>query len=1020
MRFYQLDSWDLADNDYFSLSIDGNSITGWALNYLYSGVYSLCGNTGFPDFEFTISLAYPHSASSLTLRMISGTNEDTINESFGFRDIKIEFLTNTSPYFSLCAPGVPSSYLPASRCQTSCTSSGNSISPSNYGFCFPLSCSANCKRCSDTSTGCTSCPTGSFLVGRTCSPTCDSPLSTKLLGGVTYCETPCPGQYAWWDGTCSSPCSYTTTYGTYVMAGTTVNTFQVCTYPCATNEFLYWNTSCLSSCPSPLLTTSYRNRNFCEYPCTSSEYLSWNGSCLSACPSPLSPETQGTIQQRNFCWYTCPETQYLYWNGSCLSTCPSPLSPETQGTTQQRNFCWYTCDVTEYLYWNQSCLNNCTIPLLNFNLAGNLFCFLPCSMPSIYWYQDLHCRRQCNFPYFLLYRDSVYQCLKPCSRPSEYFYDLEKECHDTCELPYVRQVINEIKVCHITSSTLSSEIERIEKTAGLLEVLGQTTSAILKAVIIPELSSPRSPLLAQLSSILQYIRYMRINYPWRVRLLFQANGTKPISLNFDFNIPNWVQDKLDDYPLPDVFEKYSLESNFINNMWDLMTTALLVIFVIFVLLLLRRLLKKYRKICYIITRILQSLQWNTLLAMICADSGEIIFYASLHIQNTPLGSTISIASLIITLLMIFFVLVTLGICFKILLAFHLQKQKRTPSGTPDWLEKWKGYEILYEEIEQESLFSLAYMAIYVIRSLLFFAIIANLYEYPLIQSLLLNLINLLIFCYLLYNKPLKSRLNIIQLFINEILGDIQTVCVLALANMDREETDDPYARFTLGNIIIAISIVFYVLGVVCLALEGVLFSRKTYQTWKEMRARGIRNPFKMIKILLFGEPSQTHPDKTTLELSLNSSMLNLSTRTDPVHFLNNHFQKPHSNTSFNSGSGIKTRRPRIPSEVTSYPSAERFTPFSGSKFDARKTRFEIQPSRPKRVVSQIPQRKIQHQHHQTKREEINRNKNTSGLMLQNFSPPFQPNINFTRGRGSSNARIKRPSRPVHQPYWSNK
>ena len=1034
MRFYQIDSWDQLVNgpDYFSISIDGTSFTGWSLSFEYPGAYSLCGdpNLGFEDFVFTISLAYPHSASSLTLRMITGTNQLSSDESFGFRDIKIEFLTVSTPYFSLCAPGAPSSYLSASRCPTSCTTSGNSIQPAGYGFCSSPSCSISCKRCSDTATKCTLCETGSYLVGTTCYSACNYPLSTKTLGGVIYCETPCPGQYVWWDQSCSPSCAYTTTYGSYAVVGATTNTFSECTYPCGINQYLYWNTSCLSSCPSPLISTTYKGRKFCEYPCGASQYLYWNGSCINSCPSPLSPEIQGTSQQRNFCWYSCQPSEYLYWNGSCLSTCPSPLSPETQGTIQQRNFCWFGCQPTEYLYWNQSCSSRCPIPLVKYNLSGNLFCFLPCDMPNIYWYEDFFCRKECNFPYNLIYRDSVYQCLKPCPRPSEWFYDLEKKCSDTCELPYERQLINGIKVCHITASTLASELELIESLSGLLEPLGKVTSAIIKTVLIPELSSARSPLLVQLSTIVQYIRYIRINYPWRLRLLFAANGHKLISLNIDFSIPNWVQDKLDDYPLPDVFEKYDLDSNFINNLWDFMGTALLLILSLFILLLLRKLLSKHRKVCHIITRILQSLRWNTLLAMICADCGDIILYSSLHIRNTPLDSTTAIISLIIILLVLIFIAVILGICLKILRDFHLHQQKRTPAKGQDWLEKWKGYEILYDEIEQDSLFSLAYMAIYIIKTILFFAIIANLYEYPFLQSVLLNAINLLIFGYLLYYKPLKNRVNIIQLFINEIIGDIELICVLALAQMDKEGTDDPYARFDLGNIIIVIIVTFYVLGVVFLVIEGILFFIRAYKTWKEMRAQGIKNPFKMIKALLFGELDKVPPLEPTLDLSQNSSMLNLNTITPTAHFQNNYFQKPHSKSIIHPGSEIiKARRPRIMSNIPARPSPKRIT-----KISAQNIEPEIQVSAPNRMMARKPKNKIRT--YETIQEEIMRNKNgnqkqsqnrirsrnrnPSRFILQNFDPSLPPNMNLPQNRGRSNTQIPHSNPPVHELFWLNK
>jgi len=635
-------------------------------------------------------------------------------------------------------------------------------------------------------------------------------------------------------------------------------------------------------------------------------------------------------------------------------------------------------------------------------------------MPTIYWYQDFSCRKECSFPYNFIIHNSVDQCLKPCSKSSEWFYDLEEECHDTCDPPYVRQIINTIKVCHITRSTLTSETNKIKSTVDLIETLGKITSAILKVASIPQLSTPRSALLIQLSSLIQYIRYMRIKYPWRVQMLFQSNGPELISLSFDFSIPNKIQDQFDNYPLPYVFERYSLDSNFVNNMWDLLNTFLLVVFGIFALLGLRKILKKSLKANHLITRIIQSLRWNIPIAMICGGSGEIIFYASLHVRNTPLTSSISIISFLISLLMISWVGIILGICCKILRGFRLQKQKITPSidaappsEAPDWLEKWKGYEILYEDIEEKSLFSLAYMLIYVTRGIISFAILANLYDYPLTQSILMNIINLFIFTYLLYYKPLKDTWATTQLFINEILGIILTICVLALAIMDQAEIQARDSRETIGNVIIIIMLIFYILGVVFLAIEGVLFLIKAYKTWKEMRARGIKNPFKMIKILLFGE-TKTHPEEVTLELTDNSSRVDTTT----VY--------PQRNFHLDQRAEIKRKNSTIISEIPLNSSSRFFLPTRRlNPTGIQLTESDIQNTEQEIDISQVnrPMRRINQSQNETLPNGMNSVENTSGLIFP--EPTLQSNADFIQNRRNLKARMKRFNQSIHKVHWSN-
>jgi len=611
----------------------------------------------------------------------------------------------------------------------------------------------------------------------------------------------------------------------------------------------------------------------------------------------------------------------------------------------------------------------------------------------------------------LIYKDSIYQCLKPCPQSSEYYYDLEEECQDTCDPPYVRQIIDTIKVCHIDPSTLSTEKDKVKSTAEAIETLGKITSGSIKVASISQLATPRSALLAQLSAIMQYIRYMRINYPWKVQLLFQSNDASLISLSFDFNIPKKIEEKFDNYPLPDVFEKYGLDSNFIKNMWDLMNSALLVIFGLILLLLLKPILKKYAKLSHILTKIIQLLRWNTPIAMISGGAGEIIFFASLQIRNTPLDSAISIVSFFISLFMISWIIVILIICLKILRGFHQQRQKVTPtpsSESPDWLEKWKGYEILYEEIEEKSLFSLAYMVIYVTRAVFFFAIIANLYEYPLAQSILINVTNLFIFLYLLLYKPLKDIWNTIQLLINEILGDILTICVLVLAIMDKAEIDAQSSRVTIGNVIIVIMMIFYVLGVVFLAIEGAFFLIRVYKIRKEMRARGIKNPFKMMKILFFGEAKPNSED-ITIELSQNSSRL----ETSPVR--TNHTSKQNTKIIDNNSPEIKETSD-LPLDSSSsrffFPISSRVHPI-GTESDVQNTESRIETSRINRSRRRTHQNRI-------KSDRSLPDENPSGLDLSsNFEPNLQSNADSIQNWGNLKAKMKRFNQSIHKIYWIN-
>ena len=454
-------------DDHYEVYVDGYYQRGWRFSAFAGYTIPLCGGSWDEFPPVTAYSTFIHSGSTLTLRFINMLDQGSTDESLGIREVKMKFLTETTPKYSICgrSNGTP---LPNMVCP--CDTVHEYMNPPNSGTCFPCNancntcygsgsnncyscydgsylsgtncypCNSNCLTCVTTSTTCTSCQPGWFMVGTTCYPTCNYPLYSYVSGGVTYCATPCPGQYVWWDQSCSSTCAYSNAYGSYTLQPVTINTFLQCNYPCGTTQFLYFNTSCLNSCPAPLTDVAYKARDFCGYSCGSTQYLYWNGSCLNNCPWPLSPETQGTILPKQFCWYYCQPSEYMYWNGSCISTCPSPLSPETQGTYLQRKFCWYACAPSQYLYWNGSCLNNCPWPLSP-EVEGSIatykrnFCWYYCQ-PGEYMYWNGSCISTCPWPLtpetqgtYLPRKFCWYTC-----QPGQYLY-WNGSCLNSCPWP---------------------------------------------------------------------------------------------------------------------------------------------------------------------------------------------------------------------------------------------------------------------------------------------------------------------------------------------------------------------------------------------------------------------------------------------------------------------------------------------------------------------------------------------------------------------------------------------------------
>jgi len=493
-------------------------------------------------------------------------------------------------------------------------------------------------------------------------------------------------------------------------------------------------------------------------------------------------------------------------------------------------------------------MSNCLSPY-RIRIEPNVqYCDRPCSLPAICWYRNGTCLVDCKAPYVQSTYSGISLCLPPC-KDSEYYYEYDDECHPKCSSPYKIKYADIIKVCYSDVPISLAEVEKIQDAAASIESQGQMASGGMKAASAMNSNSPSSALLAGLSSMLQYIRYMKINYPPKVQMLFLVSAGSPISLGFDFEIPESVEKKLADNTLPDVFEKYDINSNFVNNLWDFLMTLMIVVIVIGALSIVKLMVpeKSYPRISLVLSKTLGAVRWNAPIMLLCSSSGDIFFYASLQIRSSPLTSFAAVICFCIALGMMVSVLTILVIGFKILKSFRNQEKD------PNWAEKFKGYEILYEEYEVKSIWSLSYMILFIIRGIIFNLTLSNLFNFPLIQCIIINITNVLMLGYLLYLRPLKSFLNLVQLFVNEGLVNIIGVSIIILAIMDKAGINGQSTRVSVGNAIYFVIQTFNTFGLVFMGLSLLAFLVFLYKTWKYLKAQGINSPTKIFKAMVLGE-----------------------------------------------------------------------------------------------------------------------------------------------------------------------
>ena len=485
ITIYAVDTWDdiRSDDDYFTVTFDGAAtaeVHGLVMSRFFE---DLCGVPGWRnDLRNLRIFGYvTHTASSVTLRVVSGVHQVGTDESLGFRDVNLIFATpspaptTAAPYLCAVGPGPVADITPLCSCPEGQYLSGTCTDCHSYclscygagadkcyqcrsgysyynGACIP--CYPTCNSCTGTGYNeCIDCMAGYFLYdGNQCVFPCNAPLrqeSLKQLPGTCTqtCSSPCdnPYDYMYWDGSCNSTCP------SPLKKSVTLGNIPTCSYPCADGQFLYVSGKCATTCTSPLLPVKINGQQFCFSPCTNAgEFLLWNSTCTTVCDFPL---TYAWIDDVLYCQYPCTNigTDYLYWDGYCISTCPSPL---TERSENGYLFCDFGLDdTTAYLYWNGTGASTCASPLTS-HTEGTLLlrkiCDYGCSLTQ-YLYWDGSCQSSCPFPYVYAYEGERNFCRYPCAA-TEFLY-WNGSCLDSCPSPFIPSTPYGSNFCGYTCSS---------------------------------------------------------------------------------------------------------------------------------------------------------------------------------------------------------------------------------------------------------------------------------------------------------------------------------------------------------------------------------------------------------------------------------------------------------------------------------------------------------------------------------------------------------------------------------------
>ena len=707
------------------------------------------------------------------------------------------------------------------------------------------------------------CQTNEYLYWNgACNPTCEAPLVSSSTAQGLFCNKPCEHfDYLYEDKSCKAICPdpYLTSNDGEV---------SLCKKPCNNNEFLDWKDACRTSCSTPLVSSTVKGISVCNKPCDDDEFLDWNKDCIDSCPSPLVSSTSNEVAT---CKKPCDNNQYLNWENSCQTTCLSPL---VSSISNGVNLCKKPCDDDEFLYMDGSCSATCPSPFKKSSSLDVDLCQPPCAN-SQFLYPDGSCSSKCPTPLVTSTpSDGIKRCSSPCPSLAAYYYSANKTCGSVCSSPSVVQKVEFIQICSVISEpTLSTtdkkSVDQVKSTtdaAGSTASVGVVTSSLLSS------QSSGAITLVSLIKMLEYIRYMKINYPPKVEYMMSMQNDESISLTIDVDLPESIEKKFPDYPLPGNFEKYNLVSNFMVNYWEELFTLVIVLLVLAVSMLLALKAKDVKYIGTYSTKLRDIIKWNFFLIIFCGNVDTIGVFSSLEFRTTHFNSFVSVFG---TLLCIFVNLIVIYVMFMvpyIIYSLRRARNKVMPFSEhnndhlKDDSQRFLHCGVLYMNFREKSVLQHSCMFFILLRVYFFNIIIGYFFEYPLVQASLLTTMSVLMLGYFTIARPYKNPLELIKTLTYEAIIAVVNICVLILAIMDYRGIENTENRRKLGDAIISSNVVFNLMAVFYMVVEFVIKVIKVYKLRKTITKTGWRYWLTIIAFLLEPEELELEDDETPVKI----------------------------------------------------------------------------------------------------------------------------------------------------------
>jgi len=320
---------------------------------------------------------------------------------------------------------------------------------------------------------------------------------------------------------------------------------------------------------------------------------------------------------------------------------------------------------------------------------------------------------------------------------------------------------------------------------------------------------------ALVSKIVQNTRYLNLSVTDELTGIYKTWNTDLIS----WHVPNIIT-SLDHYKTsPEVFARYGLASSFLENFWATMMTIALSIAILITFFGLKVLLERAKYDNWLSTLLKKLIAGSFNFALVqaygCFD--DIIFYLVLDLKTNPFNTFFSWVSLICAIA--FLALGCFLVFFNIWKVRQYQQIKNQATELEAFNERNRKWKLFYSDFNDDDLWSQSCLALLVVRSTLSSLIITTLYEYPLMQTAFLIILDGAIILFLFFQNPFATLRGKLAQYYFEAITFLVHLCTLILAMQDTFPNPSETLRSLLSTSIIYLNTTLVSGSIIFLGIE---------------------------------------------------------------------------------------------------------------------------------------------------------------------------------------------------------